>query len=120
MNYLNEQTIHTIISLAESCYLRDEQAFGSCVNPFTDKTAINAFSQNPEKEKLKRYIDGLNDNEKAELMALMRLGRRKGNPDQWESLLSHAKKEISDAAIYISEKPLLASYLKMGLQIIRK
>lgn len=51
MNHLSKQTIHTVIDLAERCYLRDDQAFGSCVNPFTDKTATNkAFSPNPEKK----------------------------------------------------------------------
>ena len=120
MNYLNEQTIYTVIDLAERCYLRDEQVFGSCINPFTDKAATQkASSPNPEKDKLKRYIDKLGDNEKAELMALMCIGKRKGDSSQWESLLSHAKQEISDAVMYISEKPLLASYLKKGLQIIR-
>ena len=118
MNYLNEQTVRTAIDLAERCYPQYEVKFGDSINPFTDEEAVKkAFKPNPEKDKLERYIDELDDNEKAELMALMWLGRRNRNPDQWESLVNHAKNEVSDAALYIAENLSLATYLKNGLDI---
>jgi P2-related tail formation protein len=101
MKHLQTKTINEVIGLANRCYPPDEQ---------------HHKRENPsEIEKLEDFIDKLNDDEKAELMALMWLGRDR-DVDQWDDLLSHAKNEIDDAAIYIAEKMSLATYLKRGLE----
>lgn len=112
MNHLNKKTINAVIKLANRCYPPyDEKS--KWFNPFDEKEIKKAFKPRSEEEKLENFIDELNENEKAELMALMWLGRDGG---QWEDLLSHAKNEIYDAARYMAEKAPLAMYLKKGLE----
>ena len=112
MEYLRRETIKTVINLANRCYPPhdDEKRW---VDPFDEKEIEKAFKPEPEREKLEKFIDDLSDDEKAELMALMWLGRDGG---EWEYLLNHARGEIDDAARYIAEKAPLATYLKKGIE----
>jgi len=112
MNHLNKKTINAVINLANRCYPPHDEESG-WVDPFDEKEIEKAFKPRPEEERLENFIDKLSDDEKAELMALMWLGRGGG---QWEDLLSHAKNEIDDAARYMAEKAPLALYLKKGLE----
>ncbi len=116
MEYLRGKTIRTVITLANRCYPPDESEEG-WINPFDEKEIVKAFKPWPEYEKLEKFIHALNDDEKAELMALMWLGRDGG---EWGILLNHARDEIDDAAEYIAEKAPLATYLNKGIEKAKK
>jgi hypothetical protein len=112
MNHISEKTINTVINLADRCYPPHDQE-SRWIDPSDEKEIEEALKPRPEEEGLENFINALSDDEKAELMALMWLGRDGG---QWEDLLNHAKNEIDDVAIYMAKKAPLATYLKKGLE----
>ena len=116
MKYLKEETINEVINLANRCYSPDEDE-QRLFNFSDEKEVKKAFKLRPEEEQLEKFIDGLSNDEKTELMALMWLGRGDG---EWSSLIDQAGKELNDAALYIAEKaPSLAIYLNRGIEKAR-
>ncbi len=69
-----------------------------------------------EYEDLKEFIDGLNDDEKFELIALAWIGRGTFTADDWDEAVETAQDEHSrNPTKYLLSMPLLADYLEEGL-----
>lgn len=106
---LKFKTIREVINLANrSNRYGDKKRF----NPFAEKEIEGVFKPNPDENRLIKFINNLSDMEKAELTALMWLGRDGG---EWEDLFSYAREEIEDAAEYLSEMSSLALFLERGI-----
>jgi hypothetical protein len=78
---------------------------------------LEATSLDPIAAELKAYIDDLNDDEQASLVALMWVGRGTYEPDDLEDAMSTARSErVNKTSTYLLGIPLLADYLEEGLE----
>ena len=78
--------------------------------------ALAAHGDDATEPELRSFIDNLNDDEKAELVALMRLGRGEGDPENWAQAVEAARADASTpTADYLLGTPLLADLLEEGL-----
>ena len=68
-----------------------------------------------------RFIDGLSDEEKAILTGLMVLGRNDNDQKErdFPAIMDYHRKDNKHTGTYLSEKALLADYLRNGLAILR-
>lgn len=70
----------------------------------------------PDYEELKEYIQNLNEDEQAELVALAWVGRGTYTSDDWDEAVETAHDEhTGNAASYLLGQPLLADELEEGL-----
>jgi hypothetical protein len=87
-------------------------------NPSDDRAidVLEDFSDDPTLEQLKSAIDGLNEDESRDLVAIMWTGRGDYDKDTW----SEAKRQANtipprDRSRYLIGTPMLADYLEQGL-----
>ena len=72
--------------------------------------------ENPEFDDLKEYIDSLNEDEQAELVALTWVGRGTYTAEDWDEAVEVAHEEHPKrVARYLLSQPLLADELEEGL-----
>jgi hypothetical protein len=77
---------------------------------------LEEHSDNPVIQEISVFIAELGDEEKADLMALMQLGRGDGTFEDWEALRDEAFREHAErTAAYLLGEPLLSDYLEEGL-----
>jgi hypothetical protein len=74
----------------------------------------------PAEEELRAFIDGLNDDEKVDLIALMWLGRDDYEADDWASVREEAQANFDRRSTvrYLAGTPLLADYLEVALDTL--
>lgn len=78
---------------------------------------LETTSLDPVAAELKGYIDDLNDDEQASLVALMWIGRGTYGPDDIEEAIATARSErVNETSTYLLGVPLLADYLDEGLE----
>lgn len=71
----------------------------------------------PDSRHLHDYISGLNEDEQANLVALMWVGRDTFDSDDWEEALSTARSErTAPTEEYLMGIPELPDYLEAGLE----
>lgn len=87
-------------------------------NPSDDRAidVLEDFSDDPTLEQLKSAIDGLNEDESRDLVAIMWTGRGDYDKDTW----NEAKRQAHtipprDRSRYLIGTPMLADYLEQGL-----
>jgi hypothetical protein len=124
MSLSSIKKIYKIIEMAELIY--GERGYGIIKQPETFLGKLSNYledfniSGRCSVNILHKYIDEFSEQEKAEVIAIMWLGRAAlaQLPDDFPNLI----KEVMDiipqdyATSYIIEKPLLAKYLRGGLQ----
>jgi Protein of unknown function (DUF3775) len=67
-------------------------------------------------EQLTSFIDGLSDDEKIDMVALMWVGRGDGMVDEWDDLREEAARlRTRRTATYLLARPQLADHLEEGL-----
>ena len=78
---------------------------------------IEDYPDDPVEEELREYISGLNDDDKATLVALAWIGRGSFDKAEWEDALREARDQHGpdDTAAYLMGLPLLGDYLAEGL-----
>jgi uncharacterized protein DUF3775 len=87
-------------------------------NPSDDKgvNILEDFADDPTIEELKGAIDGLNDDESRDLVAIMWTGRGDYDKTQWNEAKQQANTiPPRDRSRYLMGTPLLADYLEQGL-----
>jgi hypothetical protein len=87
-------------------------------NPSDDKDVaiLDDTADNPTGEELADAIDLLNDDQKAELLALMWIGRGDFEASDWASAIAQARDSLDDrVAAYLIGTPLLGDYLEEAL-----
>jgi len=112
---LKEDVIHTIIQLAEELY-NPEYAKVSASTHLPSEIHRIAAKYEPQRKRLVDYLNSLLYQERAELLALMWLGRGDAGEEveDWTSLITAAL-ESGDDIDYIVAKEPLAQYLSRGL-----
>lgn len=77
---------------------------------------LEGLSEDATREELVEFIDNLNEDEQATLVALAWIGRGSFAPDEFLDALETAKAErINSTAEYLIGMPLLADYLEEAL-----
>jgi hypothetical protein len=75
-------------------------------------------ADDPADEELKALIDGLNEDEQCELVALVWVGRGDFARDEWARAVAQAREQRNTrTAEYLLGTPLLADYLDEGLDV---
>ena len=78
--------------------------------------AAEDFAHDATYHELKSFIDGLNREEQASLVALMWLGRSDYALDEWKDAVEEATRaQNRHTADYLLDSPLLADYLEEAL-----
>lgn len=77
------------------------------------------YQETPAYDELKEYIDNLNEDEQAELVALTWIGRGTYTAEDWDEAVEIAHEEhAKHTAAYLLGQPLLANELEEGLSEI--
>ena len=77
---------------------------------------LEDHADNPVVQEVTLFIAELDDEERADLMTLMQLGRGDGTFEDWEAMRDQAFREHGDrTAAYLLGEPLLSDYLEEGL-----
>jgi hypothetical protein len=78
---------------------------------------LETFANDPTREEIAGFIDALNDDEQAHLVALAWVGRGTFEPDEFAEAVETATSERTNStAHYLLGQPLLADYLEEGLE----
>src|SRR5579872_6124692 len=96
-----------------------DDASGS--NPSDDKDVgiLEASRDNPTEQELTAALDGLDDDQRIEILALMWLGRGDFDQNEWRDALIQAREvHNEDETGYLTGTPLLADYLETGLDLL--
>lgn len=81
------------------------------------ESVLEATSNDSMAAELRSYIDDLNDDEQASLVALMWVGRGTYEPADLEEAITTARREhVNKTSSYLLGVPLLADYLDEGLE----
>jgi hypothetical protein len=91
-------------------------------NPIDDALPASALQDEEDdlsREEVAREIMGLNIQQKAELVALMWLGRKDGEVEEWEDLVTRAleSREVPTEE-YLLDHPLLAEHWLDGMELL--
>ncbi len=87
-------------------------------NPSDDdfRSILAAYPDDPTYEEIKAFIDALNVDEQAELVALAWLGRDDYSPEEWNQALNDAAdRHTGPTSTYLLGIPLLPDYLENAL-----
>lgn len=87
-------------------------------NAADDKMAsvLEAHSDDLTQKELVAFINALSDEEQAELVALLWLGRGDGTLEDWDDLRDEAQRQHNKrTAAYLLGEPLLSDHLEEGL-----
>ena len=115
---ISEDVVHEIIRLAEiartarSAKHGDENGIDVCdVSP-------EELANLPEEDTLKEFIEGLSDEEKTYLMAVMLLGRSSAGEtsEDFDNLVNLALNNLDIATDYIADKAPFTDYLREGMR----
>ena len=78
---------------------------------------LEDYANDPTRAELAGFIDTLNDDEQAHLVALTWIGRRTFAPEELDEAVETARDErVSGTSQYLLGIPLLADYLEEGLE----
>jgi hypothetical protein len=81
-----------------------------------DREILFDYPDDPTVEEIRAFLEGLNEDESAEILALVWLGRGDYVVDEWETIVPTALEDVDsrrpDALLGI---PLLGDYLEEGL-----
>jgi len=78
---------------------------------------LEDYADDPTRAELASFIDGLNDDEQAHLVALAWIGRGTFAPEELDEAVETARSERTSATSrYLMGIPLLADYLEEGLE----
>ncbi len=116
---VNPQSVAFIIEKAREFDAKVEPDDPDSGSNASDDKAIDVledFADDPTLEELKSAIDGLNEDESRDLVAIMWTGRGDYDKDQWAEAKAQANTiPPQDRSRYLIGTPLLADYLEQGL-----
>ncbi len=85
------------------------------------REVLQDYGDDPTYDELRAFIDGLNEDEQIELVALAWLGRGSFTAEEWEEAKAEAGRAHNErTAEYLLGMPLLADYLAEGLAAFGK
>ncbi len=97
----------------------DGESEGSNAIDDEERQILEEEPGNPTEEELRDAIDGLNLDEREELLALMWLGRGDYDAKSWREALRDARRTVTASETeYLLGTPLLADYLEAGADLL--
>ena len=87
-------------------------------NPSDDRMidVLEESKDNPVAQELRVFIAELGEDEKADLIGLVRLGRGDGTMEEWTAIRDEGLREHGGrVTLYLMGEPLLGDYLEEGL-----
>ena len=111
MRHLKKSTVIQVISLAQDCpdeagFSREEISLG----------LKGQLEENPEVRAYNNYLSSLSDNEKAELVALLWLGRNHNlAAEDWNNIVANAKHE-KPRDLRSASKQKVPQFLRYGME----
>ena len=89
---------------------------GSNATDDNEASVLEAHSDDLTQKELVAFINALSDEEQAELVALLWLGRGDGTMEDWDDLRDEAQRQHNNrTAAYLLGEPLLSDHLEEGL-----
>jgi len=77
---------------------------------------LEESSDNPVEQEIRVFVAEMDEDEKADLIGLLRLGRGDGAMDEWAAMRAEGMREHNgNVAAYLLGEPLLGDYLEEGL-----
>ena len=82
------------------------------------RAILEDYSSDATYQELKNFLDGLNEDERIEILALVWLGRGDYAIDDWEQALADAADSANESETeYLMGTPLVADYLEEGMSL---
>jgi hypothetical protein len=76
-------------------------------------------SHDPTIREFNGFLNGLNEDEKANLVAIAWIGRGAYEPEEWDEAIAVARREkTTPTAAYLLGDPLIADYLEEGMSLL--
>jgi hypothetical protein len=105
------ETVCDVIAKARELVIDEREADDE------DEDEAIAFASSPEVDELREFIDSLNEEEQAELVAIAWIGHGTFTAEDWEEAVESAREEHpKGASDYLLTLPLLAEDLEGGLE----
>jgi hypothetical protein len=77
---------------------------------------LEDHGDNPVRQEIRAFVGALDIDEKADLIALMQLGREDGTMEEWEAMRAQGLREHGGrVAAYLLGQPMVSDYLEDGL-----
>ncbi len=116
---INPDTVCFVVVKARELDVKvDPEELDEGSNPTDDQMVaiLEDYADDPTFEELKSFLEGLNDDELEDLLALTWLGRGDGTIDDWDDIMGEVRDVRERHTInYLLGTPLLADYLEAGL-----
>jgi hypothetical protein len=81
-----------------------------------ERSVIEGGAENPSEQELRAALFGLNTDERAELLALVMIGRGDYGGDEWEQALAEARDALDERAMLnLAATPMLGDLIEGGL-----
>jgi hypothetical protein len=116
---VNPEAVSFIIAKARAFDAKvepDDPDSGSNASDDREIDILEDFADDPTLEELKSAIDGLNDDESRDLVAIMWAGRGDYDKSSWRDARAQASTiPPRDRSRYLCGTPMLADYLEQGM-----
>jgi len=76
---------------------------------------LEDYDDDPVVTEIRQFIESLDEEEYANLLALMLIGRGDYSVDEWDDVLAEARALADERGDYLIGTPLVADYLEEGL-----
>ncbi len=111
------ETVATVVDLARSIQVKEETDADQATEDANSEAAL--LQETPDdmtEDSLRQFIDELNEDEQAALIALAWIGRGDYGPEDWdEARALAAERNESDTASYLLEMDMLGDLLAEGV-----
>ncbi|ATQ68529.1 MULTISPECIES: DUF3775 domain-containing protein [Methylosinus] len=118
MPEINTDKVCFVIVKAREIEAEDEGMQPDASNPSDDKfvSVLTEAGYSPNRRELAEFIEAMDVDEQAELVALAWVGRGDFSAEEWDTAVIEAKeRRKGPTSRYLIGIPLLASYLEAGL-----
>lgn len=116
---IDAPTLGKLIFYVRALMAREETDVADTGGNATDDEIPEVLQEKSDdmlRDELRSEIEGLNDDQQHELVALMWIGRGDSEPEEWDNLLGlAAEREDGPTVDYLLAQPLLADYWAEGL-----
>jgi len=118
MPEINTDKVCFVIVKAREIEAEDEGVRPDASNPSDDKfvSVLTEAGYSPNRRELAEFVEAMDSDEQAELVALCWVGRGDFATEDWDAAVIEAKdRKQGPTSNYLLGMPLLASYLEAGL-----
>jgi hypothetical protein len=118
MPEINTDKVCFVIIKAREFDIQDEGSEADDSNPADDRFVSIYSSEKDDsvRKELKSFIDGMDEDEQCELVALCWVGRGDFSPEEWKIAVAEARsRRQGSTAEYLIGIPLVSDYLEEGL-----